>query len=263
MTILDKIVANTRQELVERKRILPLSVLREAVKQLPPKQGTTFRKSLSQSGIRIIAEIKKASPSRGLICADFQPARIATEYAVGGAAAISVLTDKRFFQGDLTFLEDVARTVKLPLLRKDFIVDTYQIYEGARYGANAILLLANVLSASQLAEFRQMATSLGMDALVEVHNMPDLEKALYADAKIIGVNNRDLTTFTVNLETSLKLAEEIPAGKLRVSESGIRNTNDIQRLSEAGYDAFLIGESLMSQSDRTAALIELRGATCG
>ena len=263
MTILDKIVANTRKEVAERKTVLPLKALRDMAEQRSPKQALSFRESLSQPGIRIIAEIKKASPSKGLICPDFQPAKIAAEYAAGGAAAISVLTDKHFFQGDLAFLEEVAQVVKLPLLRKDFIVDAYQIYEARRYGAAAILLLANVLSVAQLAEFRKTAAGLGMDALVEVHNMPDLEKALHADADIIGVNNRDLATFTVNLETSLKLAAEIPADKLRVSESGIRTHKDIQRLSEAGFDAFLIGESLMRQADRKAALTELRGVRCG
>lgn len=153
--------------------------------------------------------------------------------------------------------------VNLPLLRKDFIIDTYQIYEARRYGAAAVLLLANVLSVVQLAEFHKTARSLGLDALVEIHDAADLEKALLADADIIGVNNRNLDTFEVNLATSLELAEQIPAGILRVSESGIRTHDDIQRLSEAGYNAFLIGESLMRQSDRKTALIELRGATCG
>ena len=258
MTILDKIVENTQNQVEERKRHVPSAELRDAAEALRITRPS-FYKALQQSAINIIAEVKKASPSKGLICTDFQPVHIAQEYDQGGAAAISVLTDESFFQGHLTFLDDIAAAVQKPLLRKDFIIDAYQVYEARLHQASAVLLLAGILDLMQLKELQELAHNLGLDALVEIHDFKELDKVLQAEAPIIGVNNRDLKSFQVDLQTSIRLAHEIPAEKLRISESGIYTHKDIATLQAAGYDAFLIGESLMRQSDRAAALRTLRG----
>jgi indole-3-glycerol phosphate synthase len=205
----------------------------------------------------IIAEIKKASPSRGVLTADFDPAAIARSYQGGGAAALSVLTDREFFQGSLEDLESARHATALPVLRKDFVLDTVQILEAAAYGADAILLIAAILSDSELGSFRSTAEDLGMAAVVEIHNKPELDRAVASGARIIGVNNRDLRTFTVSLETSLHLAELIPPGIIRVSESGIASRADIKRLRRAGYHAFLVGESLMRAAGPEQAVREL------
>jgi indole-3-glycerol phosphate synthase len=208
----------------------------------------------------MIAEIKKASPSRGLLAADFDPAGTARSYECGGAAAISVLTDGPFFQGSLADLEVARASVALPVLRKDFTVHEVHVAEAAAYGADAILLIAAVLTEREMRDFREMAAHYKMDALVEVHEERELEIALASGARIVGVNNRDLRTFEVNLETSLRLAERIPAGVVRVAESGIHSHSDVRRLQSAGYDAFLVGEHLMKSADPAAALRALMGA---
>jgi len=261
---LEKILENTRGEIELRKKQFPADELKKsAEKLLHAPKNQRFNRALKTNRIEIIAEIKKASPSRGIISADFDPAEIAKSYEAGGAAAISVLTDEKFFQGKLSFLDDVSRAVNLPLLRKDFILDEYQIYEAAFHKANAILLLAVALSCQQIQQFIQLAAILGLDAVVEVHDADELEKALDANAAIIGVNNRNLKTFEVDLSTSLELAHRIPGNVLRVSESGIFSYQQVGKLSQAGFDAVLIGESLMRQSDKKAFLQELRGEKCG
>ncbi len=205
----------------------------------------------------IIGEIKKASPSKGVLAAQFDPASTARCYERGGAAALSVLTDREFFQGSLADLEAARRAAGLPVLRKDFVVDTTQILEAAAHGADAILLIAAILSDFELASFRRTAEELGMAALVEVHDEAELDRAAASGARIIGVNNRDLRTFAVGLETSLRLADRMPPGVLRVSESGIACRADIERLRGAGYHAFLIGETLMKAAGPEQVLREL------
>jgi indole-3-glycerol phosphate synthase len=208
----------------------------------------------------IIAEIKKASPSKGVLSTDFDAARIASAYQHGGASALSVLTDETFFQGSLGDLENARAAVSLPVLRKDFTIARAQIVEAAAYGSDAILLIAAILAEREIRAFREAAARYRMAALVEVHNRRELDIAIAAGSDIIGVNNRDLTTFEVTLETSLRLAEHIPSGVLRVSESGIRDARDIATLRQAGYTAFLVGEHLMKSGDPSSALRKLVAA---
>jgi indole-3-glycerol phosphate synthase len=205
----------------------------------------------------IIAEIKRASPSKGLLAADFAPARIAAAYQAGGAAALSVLTDERFFQGSLADLEQARAAVGVPVLRKDFTIAQEHILEAAAHGADCILLIAAILSERELRDFREVAARWRMSALVEVHSRRELDTAVAAGSDVIGVNNRDLATFEVTIETSLSLAPHMPAGALLVSESGIQSSADIARLRAAGYAAFLVGEHLMKSGDPAAALREL------
>jgi indole-3-glycerol phosphate synthase/phosphoribosylanthranilate isomerase len=216
-----------------------------------------FREALQTRDPAIIAEVKKASPSKGVLAADFDPARTSAEYERGGAAALSVLTDEEFFQGSLRDLETARTATMLPVLRKDFTIAREQVLEAAAHGADAILLIAAILTEREIRDFREEAARFDMAALVEVHNRAELDRALGGGADIIGVNNRNLTTFEVSLETSLRLAEFVPAGVVRVSESGIRDHGDIATLRAAGYRAFLVGEHLMRAPDRTAALRKL------
>jgi indole-3-glycerol phosphate synthase len=218
-----------------------------------------FAAALSTRQPAIIAEIKKASPSKGLLQPHFDPRLVADAYARGGAACLSVLTDREYFQGALTDLETAREAVSLPVLRKDFTVDRLQILEAAAHGADAILLIVAILESQALRDFRELAEQLGMAALVEVHDEYELEEAMDSGASLIGVNNRNLDTFEVTLETSLRLSERMPSAALRVSESGIRTRNDIDLLRGAGYQAFLVGESLMKATDPASALRELAG----
>jgi indole-3-glycerol phosphate synthase len=213
-----------------------------------------FRAALERQSPAIIAEIKKASPSRGLLAVSFDPAAIARSYQTGGAAALSVLTDQKFFQGSLEDLQAARAAVALPVLRKDFTVDPRHVLEAAAHGADAILLIASILSERELRDLRELAATYRMAALVEVHEEREFDVALASGAQMIGVNNRNLRTFEVTLETSLRLAERIPAGILRVAESGIHSRQDIARLQAAGYHAFLVGEHLMRAADPSAAL---------
>ena len=203
-----------------------------------------FATSLRSKPVAVIAEIKKASPSKGLLCADFHPSSIAAEYEAGGAGVLSVLTDSKFFQGSLQDLEAARKTVKLPVLRKDFTIDEFQVIEAAAHGADAILLIAAILSREQMQDFRQLADEYKMAAIVEVHDEDDLEKAIDSGAEIIGVNNRNLRTFEVTLDTSLNLVGKIPSAVLKISESGFDSREQIDRLRDAGFQAFLIGEHL-------------------
>jgi len=218
-----------------------------------------FRAALTAHPPAIIGEIKKASPSKGVLApGEFDPAAIARTYQSGGAAALSVLTDRQFFQGSLDALEAARAAVYLPVLRKDFTLDPFHVIEAAAHGADAILLIAALLEEKEMRELRELAARYRMAALVEVHDSSELESALGSGAQIVGVNNRNLHTFEVALETSLQLAEKIPANVVKVSESGIHSRADVTRLAAAGFHAFLVGEHLMKSADPAAALRELR-----
>jgi indole-3-glycerol phosphate synthase len=255
--ILARIVAKKRADLAA--TVQPLEAWeREAELRLPARRD--FRAALAAGAPAIIAEIKKASPSKGVLSHDFDPPRIARAYESGGAAALSVLTDQAFFQGSLNDLQAARAAVSLPVLRKDFTIDPTQILEAAAHGADAILLIAAILSVRQIRDFREVAGRYRLTALVEVHNLRELDNAIEAGADLIGVNNRNLSTFEVTLETSLSLAEHMPPGALLVSESGIHDAADIVRLRAAGYHAFLVGEHLMKSGDPAAALQTLVGS---
>jgi indole-3-glycerol phosphate synthase len=252
--ILARIVAKKREDLA--RTVQPLEAWERAA-ELCLAARRDFRAALAARPPAIIAEIKQASPSKGTLSHSFDPPRIARAYQAGGAAALSVLTDERFFQGSLADLQAARAAVSLPVLRKDFTIDPAQILEAAAHGADAILLIAAILSARQIRDFRETAARYRLSALVEVHNRRELDAAIDAGADLIGVNNRNLATFEVTLETSLALAEHMPAGALLVSESGIHLAADIVRLRAAGYHAFLVGEHLMKSGDPAAALRKL------
>lgn len=253
--ILARIVAHKREELAVRVgNVAELERLAE--QSVPGRRG--FRAALEAGSPAIISEVKKASPSKGLLSESFDPAAIARIYEKGGAAALSVLTDERFFQGSQGDLKAARAATTLPSLRKDFTIDPVHVLEAAAMGADAILLIAAILETGEMRRFREMAEQYGLDALVEVHDGDELVRALDSGAKIVGVNNRDLRTFSVHLETSLHLAERIPSGVLSVSESGIHSREDVRALQDAGYRAFLVGEHLMKSSDPAAAIEALR-----
>lgn len=256
--ILARIVAKKREDLAAAGR-LPIEHW-EADAQRMVAQRRDFRAALATRTPAIIAEVKKASPSKGVLSANFDPARIAFDYARGGAAALSVLTDGPFFQGSLADLGAARASAGLPALRKDFTIDRAQILEAAAHGADAILLIAAILSKGEIRDFREEAARLKLSALVEVHNRAELEVAVAAGADLIGVNNRDLNSFAVTLQTSLDLAPHMPKGALLVSESGIHSAADIALLRAAGYQAFLVGEYLMKSGDPAAALAQLVAA---
>jgi indole-3-glycerol phosphate synthase len=262
-TILDRILVDKRIEVEARKAEAPLdAVVKAAESAPPPRDFTSDVKSEipnPKSEIRLIAEIKKASPSKGLIRPDFDPAAIAKAYEEAGASAISVLTDEKYFQGSLDHLRAVRRAVNLPILRKDFFIDSYQVYEARAAGADAILLIVATLSTEELSRMMTLSSELGMASLVEVHTPDELEKALDAGAKIVGINNRDLRTFETKLETTLELAPKVPGDRILVSESGIFTRADVERLKAVGVDAVLVGESLMRESDPAAKVKELLG----
>jgi indole-3-glycerol phosphate synthase len=255
--ILARIVAQKRTEL-SRSGAMAERWEREAERRMAERRG--FLDALLSRSPAIIAEVKKASPSKGVLAGDFDPARIAAAYEQGGAAAVSVLTDEAFFQGSLRDLENARVAISLPVLRKDFTIANSQIVEAAAHGSDAILLIAAILTEREIRDFRESAAQYKMAALVEVHNRRELDIAIAAGSQIIGVNNRDLTTFHVTLETSLRLAEYIPADALRISESGIHNAQDIATLRAAGYSAFLVGEHLMKSGDPAGALRKLVAA---
>lgn len=246
--ILDDIVAYKRTELVAQKQTVSLDQMQKfALFQEPP---VPFLTNIQEHpGRAIIAEVKKASPSKGVIRADFDPLSLAQTYAASGAAAISVLTDKNFFQGHLDYLSLIRNHVSLPLLRKDFLFDSYQIYEARAYGASAILLIVAILSDAQLRKFSALAHSLDLACLVEVHNEVELERALACGASLLGINNRDLRTFQTTIETSERLMCRIPAGITVVSESGLSRPEQLARLESQGVRAFLIGETFMAAPD--------------
>jgi len=265
-TQLDIILATTRTSVEAAKAHVPSAELERRAAAHRPRGWARALRRQAQASLAVIAEIKKASPSKGLIRADFDPAWLASRYRAGGAAALSVLTDEPYFQGSLRNLELASAAGPLPCLRKDFMIDEYQIVEARAHRADAILLIAAALTAAELKRFAQAAHALELDVLVEVHTADELTRVLdtlgETGADAIGVNNRDLKSFEVSLETSLALVERIPASVIRVTESGIFTPADLIRLRSAGFDAFLIGESLMRQPDPGKALAELlTGAT--
>jgi indole-3-glycerol phosphate synthase len=255
--ILDDIVAVKRREVALRKKTTPLSALETAIQGIPPTRD--FRQALAGSACSIIAEVKRRSPSRGVIREDFDPVHIAREYERDGAAAVSVLTDKTFFGGNEADLTAIKSAIRLPILRKEFIIDPWQIHESRAIGADALLLIAAILGENQLRKYRDLAASLGLASLVEVHDRRELEMALDTGTEIIGINNRDLQTFRTDIGTSLALAPLIPADRVVVSESGIHSRQEIEILLPAGVRAFLIGEALVAAPDRRAKFEELLG----
>ncbi len=256
--ILDEIVAYKKEELAATKRRTSFADMRAKAADAGPTRG--FGRALgSGDGIRLIAEVKKASPSKGVIRQDFDPVGIARTYEASGASCLSVLTEAKYFQGDLAYLADIRRAVALPLLRKDFIVDEYQIFEARAAGADAILLIAACLDRRQIEDCLGISSGLGLDALVESHTAQELDKSLLAGAQIVGINNRDLASFTVSLRTTYDLLRDIPDDRVVVSESGIGGRDDVVRLEQAGVDAILVGESLMREKDIGKKVRELLG----
>lgn len=260
MTILDELADAARLRVEKAKKSLPLEGLRQAAEAMP-KGDAPFRKALSGPELAFICECKKASPSKGLIAPEYPYETIARAYEAAGADAISVLTEPTRFLGSEEQLREIASAVKLPCLRKDFTVDVYMIYEAKVLGAAAVLLIATILDEKQLMDYLALCRELGLSALVEAHKEPEIETALRAGAEIVGVNNRNLHDFTVDTGNSRRLRRLIPPEVLFVSESGVKNAEDVQRLREIGADAVLVGETLMRAEDKAAKLRELRGAT--
>ncbi len=251
---LERILRTTRATVADRKTRVPHCDLEQMAAEHTPRGFARALRAQSQRGPAIIAELKKASPSKGLIREDFDVATLARTLEKAGATALSVLTDEPFFQGSLANLEMASSVTGLPCLRKDFIVDEYQIVEARAHRADAILLIAAALSDAELGRFTEEAHRQGLDVLCEVHTAEELERVRTLGCDAYGVNNRDLATFAVSLETSLRLADRLPAGAVRVAESGIHTSEDIERLRSAGFDAFLVGESLMRHADPGVAL---------
>lgn len=255
-TILDEIVASKRREVQQAKQTVPQATLRRRLADAPPLRG--FFEAVSRPGpMRLIAEVKKASPSKGVIREDFRPVEIARTYQSHGAACISVLTDGPFFQGSLDDLRRVRAAVELPVLRKDFVIDPYQVTEARAAGADAVLLIAECLDDADLQGLHDAAVELGMTPLVELFEPSNLSRVLQTGARLIGINNRDLRTFRTDLEHTVRLCREIPDDRVVVGESGIRTRRDAQRLEAAGVRAMLVGESLMASGDIGAAVDEL------
>ena len=259
-TILDEIVAAKKTELASQKKAVPLELLLEQISAQPA--SINFADALRGDSIRLIAEVKKASPSRGLLCPDFDPVRLADAYTSNGAAAISVLTDPRF-QGELEHISQIKQSGasrEAPVLRKDFIFDPYQVYEARAIGADALLLIVSILTSEQLSELLNLSQRLAMQCLVEVHDEPELDLALAAGAQVIGINNRDLRTFRTDLSVTLNLAPRLPRGKILVSESGINSPDHLRQLAAVGVNAVLVGEALVTATDVAAKVRELSGS---
>jgi indole-3-glycerol phosphate synthase len=259
--ILQKIIENKKEEIERQKKILPLGELRQMLVDRPPTRD--FDGAIRNRDCAVIAEVKRSSPSKGRIREDFDPVGIAGIYEDNGASAISILTERKFFEGRAAYIPQIGRSVKLPLLRKDFIIDPYQINEARVLGADALLLIARILEAGEMRDFLGIASELGLAALVEVHNEADVEKAISSGARIVGINNRDLATFRTDLDVSIRLARRIPKAITVVSESGIDSRGEIEKLMEAGIHAFLVGESLMRAKDMGKKLRELLGREKG
>jgi len=251
-TVLDRILEARRAEVDHRKRVLPETALKYGVKAAPPVRN--FAAALSREAINILAELKPASPSRGILREPFDAPALGKALEAAGAAALSVLTEGEFFRGSLKNLRDARKEIALPVLRKDFIFDPWQVWESRANDADSFLLIVAALTDEQLRELIALGRELGMEPLVEVHTREELDRALAVGARIIGVNNRDLKTLTVRMETSFELIEQIPDGCIAVAESGLRSHDDLQKLRAAGFDAFLIGEQLMLSPDPGAAL---------
>lgn len=254
--MISRIIEEKRRVIEEAKRLKPREGLIKEISSISV--NSSFKKNISRPHhVNLIAEIKKASPSKGILRGDFNPVKIAMTYQAHGASAVSVLTDERFFEGKLEHIRMVKESVSLPVLRKDFIIDEYQIYESVACGADAILLIADLLSDNEMTGFYQLAVSLGLDVLLEVHNEEDMEKAIATGGEMIGINNRDLHTFKVDLAMTQKLMRLIPAHKIKVSESGIKSYEDVMFLKSIGINAVLIGEAFMEAPDIAAKMREI------
>ena len=259
MNILEQLAAHAKERVALAEQACPLEIIRQKASRMEKGDGS-FEKALKRPGLSFICECKKASPSRGVIAENFPYLQIAREYQEAGADAISVLTEPKWFLGCDRYLREIAETVSLPCLRKDFTVDEYMIYEAKLLGASAVLLICSILSSRQLREYLQVCETLGLSALVETHDEGEVDMALEAGARIIGVNNRNLRDFSVDTENSRRLREQIPAEVLFVSESGVKTAADAAALREIGADAVLVGETMMRAKDKRAMLAELRGA---
>lgn len=254
--ILDEIIENKKVEIEASKNSLPIELLKEQIKNALPARN--FFEAIKPDGkLKIISEVKHASPSKGIFREDFDPVRIARSYSNGGAAAISVLTDEKYFKGKLSYLKSIRENVETPLLRKDFIVDPYQVYESRYYGADALLLIVAALDQNSLTRLLELTHTLNMNAIVEVHDEEELDRALDADARIIGINNRDLRTFNVDLNVSIELSKKVSEGKIVIAESGIGSIRDIDNLRAQGVHVFLIGETFMKSPDPGQKLKEI------
>lgn len=260
MNILDEIAEKTRERVARAKMERPLEEIRREAERLSCDTGFPFERALARENVSFICEVKKASPSKGLIAPDFPYVEIAKSYEAAGAAAISVLTEPFYFQGADAYLAEISRNVKLPLLRKDFTVDAYMIYQAKLMGASAVLLICSLLSEKELGEYIGIADGLGLSALVEAHDEDEAAMAVRAGARVIGVNNRDLKTFTVDIRNSIRLRKMIPPDILFVSESGIRGGEDIRELAENQVDGVLVGETLMRAGDVKKTLSEMIAA---
>lgn len=258
MNILEEIAEKTKSRVEEAKKQQPLSVLRELAEKAEADTGFPFEKALAKEGLSFICEVKKASPSKGVIAEDFPYVKIAKQYEAAGASALSILTEPYYFKGSNDYLREIRQAVSLPILRKDFTVDEYMIYEAKVLGADAILLICAILSDKQLAAYGKLAKSLGLSALVEAHDEEEVQRALASGASIIGVNNRNLKDFTVDIHNSVRLRTLVPDEILFVSESGIKTKEDTSKLKENGTDAVLIGETLMRSGNIAQTLNELR-----
>jgi indole-3-glycerol phosphate synthase len=260
-SVLDTILARKAEEVAMRRAERPLAQIRELAEAQPPARGFVDAvRGKHRAGVpAVIAEIKKASPSKGLIRADFDPASIARSYETGGAACLSVLTDLDYFQGSDAYLQQARAACDLPVLRKDFTIDEYQVVEARALGADCILLIVAALDDVQLAELAVLAMELGMDVLVEVHDLDELERALQVPAPLLGINNRNLRTFDVSLDTTLSLRHAVPGDRILVTESGIATPGDVARMRDAGIETFLVGETFMREADPGAALQRLFG----
>ena len=259
--VLKRILARKQEEVAERRERVSLFELKTRVASAPPVRAfaDAIEAKIAAGQAAVIAEVKKASPSKGVIRADFDPAAIARSYAAGGAACLSVLTDVDFFQGSDAYLQEARAACNLPVLRKDFVVDAWQLYESRVLGADCVLLIAAALDDAQLSEFAFIADELGMDVLVEVHDMDELERALPVPARLLGINNRNLRTFEVSLQTTLDLKQAVPADRVLVTESGILGPADVTLMREADVHAFLVGEAFMRQPEPGVALQALFG----
>ena len=256
--MLEEIVEKTKERLIESKKSKSLDQLKEEVQKLEITQDFPFKKALSEDEISIIAEVKRASPSKGLIAEDFDYLTIAKEYEEAGASAISVLTEPYFFKGSNDYLKEISQCVSIPTLRKDFVIDEYMIWEAKALGASAVLLIVSILSIVELKKFLDLAHDLGLSAIVETHDGDEIRTALNVGAEIIGVNNRDLTDFTVNIENSISLRRWVRGDVIFISESGIKTPEDVRKLKENDVDAVLIGETLMKSDDKKSMILELK-----
>ena len=259
MSILDELAAHARERVLADSENMSLDILQAMCREKGRANGARFYDALKKDDLSFICEVKKASPSKGVIAQDFPYVEIAKDYEEGGASAISVLTEPYWFQGRDSYLQEIRQAVSIPIIRKDFVVDEYMIYEAKLMGADAVLLICAILNDQELKRFFQIADSLGLTALVEAHDQEEVDRALKAGARLIGVNNRDLHTFTVDINNSIRYRQSVPENVLFVSESGIRTKEDIRRLMDNNVNGVLIGETMMRAQDRVAAVREFIG----